>query len=237
MAERPEGSGPPKPSVGPDAPAAGLVEAQPIDRTEDYLSRFEGEERGFQEDLLDLARASYRLRDDDNVHLDRIRRLTEAALIEAQSRVLGPAPDNALGRTTTPSGPSEEAPAEGHAPRFKVRQLVGQPAGPGIAIGRARVVFEENDLYSFVSGEILVCDSLDPTMTFVAPLASAIVERRGGMLVHGAIIAREYGLPCVTGVPDATRDIHTGDLLTVDGFLGIVVVGGAPPGSVPPEEP
>jgi pyruvate,water dikinase len=91
------------------------------------------------------------------------------------------------------------------------------------------VVVEEGDLYAFARGEILVCDSLDPTMTFIAPLAAAVVERRGGMLVHGAIIAREYGLPCVTGVPDATLEIHTGDLLTVDGFLGIVVVGGAPP--------
>ena len=114
--------------------------------------------------------------------------------------------------------------------RYKVRQLVGQPAGPGLAVGRARVALHKDDLYAFVGGEILVCDSLDPTMTFVAPLAAAIVERRGGMLVHGAIIAREYGLPCVTGVPDATLEIHTGDLLTVDGFLGIVVVGGAPPG-------
>jgi len=42
-------------------------------------------------------------------------------------------------------------------------------------------------------------------MTFIVPLCSAIVERRGGMLIHGAIIAREYGIPCVTGVPDATE--------------------------------
>ena len=44
------------------------------------------------------------------------------------------------------------------------------------------------------------------------------------MLIHGAIIAREYGLPCVTGVPDATARIETGDRLTVDGYLGIVTV-------------
>ncbi len=61
-------------------------------------------------------------------------------------------------------------------------------------------------------------------MTYVVLLAAGIVERRGGMLIHGAIIAREYGLPCVTGVPDATELIQTGDILTVDGFLGIVVV-------------
>jgi pyruvate,water dikinase len=62
-------------------------------------------------------------------------------------------------------------------------------------------------------------------MTFVVPLAAAVVERRGGMLIHGAIIAREYGLPCVTGIPDVTTQVQTGDLLTVDGYLGIVTVG------------
>jgi len=61
-------------------------------------------------------------------------------------------------------------------------------------------------------------------MTFAAPLAAAIVERRGGMLIHGAIIAREYGIPCVTGILEATRRIRTGDRLTVDGYLGIVVI-------------
>ena len=62
-------------------------------------------------------------------------------------------------------------------------------------------------------------------MTFVVPLAAAVIERRGGMLIHGAIIAREYGLPCVTGIPNATTSIHTGDEVTVDGYLGIVTVG------------
>jgi pyruvate,water dikinase len=45
------------------------------------------------------------------------------------------------------------------------------------------------------------------------------------MLIHGAIIAREYGLPCVTGIPDATKLIQNGDEVTVDGFLGIVTIG------------
>jgi pyruvate,water dikinase len=86
------------------------------------------------------------------------------------------------------------------------------------------VVHRAADLFDFRSGEILVCDALDPTMTFVVPLCAAIVERRGGMLIHGAIIAGEYGLPCVTGVPQATELIHTGDWVTVDGYLGIVIL-------------
>ena len=61
--------------------------------------------------------------------------------------------------------------------------------------------------------------------TFHRPGAAAVVERRGGMLIHGAIIAREYGLPCVTGVPRLTTEVATGTPLTVDGYLGIVTVG------------
>jgi len=108
---------------------------------------------------------------------------------------------------------------------MSARQLIGQPAGQGLAVGKARVISTVEDLFQFKSGEILVCDSIDPNMTFVVPLAAAIVERRGGMLVHGAIVAREYGLPCVTGVADASAMIHTGDRLTVDGYLGIVTIG------------
>ena len=104
------------------------------------------------------------------------------------------------------------------------RQLIGQPAGPGIARGTARVILDPSDLGTFRHGEVLVCDAVDPNMTFIVPLAAGIIERRGGMLIHGAIIAREYGLPCVTGVPDATVLIRTGEILTVDGFLGIVTI-------------
>ena len=102
---------------------------------------------------------------------------------------------------------------------------MGQPAGPGIAKGVARVITADDQLTRFKAGEILVCDAVDPNMTFVVPLAAGIVERRGGMLIHGAIIAREYGLPCITGAPGATQLIRNGDTITVDGYLGIVTLG------------
>jgi phosphoenolpyruvate synthase/pyruvate phosphate dikinase len=73
---------------------------------------------------------------------------------------------------------------------------------------------------------VLVCDAIEPEITLVVPSAAGIVERRGGMLIHGAVIAREYGIPCVTGVPDAARLISTGDTVTVDGYLGIVILAG-----------
>ena len=62
-------------------------------------------------------------------------------------------------------------------------------------------------------------------MTHLVPLAGAIVERRGGMLIHGAIIARELGIPCVNGVRQAANVLRNGDFVTVDGHLGIVTVG------------
>jgi pyruvate,water dikinase len=94
-----------------------------------------------------------------------------------------------------------------------------------LASGRARRIRGADDLGRFRSGEVLVCDAIQPTMTQLVPLASAVVERRGGMLIHGAIIARELGIPCVNGVAAAVEQVRDGDWLTVDGDLGIVTVG------------
>jgi pyruvate,water dikinase len=201
-----------------------------------FLDYFEGEARVDAEDLLELARASYRLRDDDNIYLGRIEGQLLAALREGVRRMGGRASgdvgaDDAMEVAAALEDPTyvpvlrEPEKEKGKDYRIKARQLVGQPAGPGMATGKARVIHGPTDLREFKSGEILICDAVDPNMTFVVPLSAAIVERRGGMLIHGAIIAREYGLPCVTGIPDATSLIQTGDTITVDGYLGIVTVG------------
>jgi phosphoenolpyruvate synthase/pyruvate phosphate dikinase len=102
------------------------------------------------------------------------------------------------------------------------RQIVGHPAGPGISSGRARLIQTPLNLLSFKHGEVLVCQGVDPNMTFVVPLAAAVVEERGGMLIHGAIIAREYGLPYITGASNAMKLIENGNQITVDGYLGII---------------
>lgn len=210
---------------------------RPKEIKDSFLLSFPDEERALADELLDLARASYRLRDEDNIYLGRVERLRDEALDEGLARL------SAEGRGRGNPLPALEivralkdplyvpVPVSGNSPpteekgfRVSPRQLTGQPAGHGLAKGKARVIRNREDLFSFRSGEILVCDAIDPNMTFVVPLAAGIVERRGGMLVHGAIIAREYGLACVTGIPDATSLIRTGDTLTVDGYLGIVVV-------------
>jgi len=203
---------------------------------EAFVSEFIPEKRGFASELLDLARASYQLRDDDNIHLGRIESQLHAAVNEGKKRIETRRKRDAdllnareVARVLMDAGfwperkyPSRRPTQESH---LRSRQIVGQPAGPGIAIGKARVITDATDLFDFEAGEILVCDAIDPNMTFVVPLSGGIVERRGGMLIHGAIIAREYGLPCVTGVPNATTAIRTGEEVTVDGFLGIVIIG------------
>jgi pyruvate,water dikinase len=200
---------------------------------ERFLSHFTGKKLTEAKELLDLARASYRLRDDDNLHLGRIQAQLHRVMAEVERR-------GRAGETIQLRLPRdvqdilaelEEKPPEDSlganeviGVQLKARQIVGQPAGPGLAQGHARVILTPTDLFQFKAGEILVCDAVDPSMTFVVPLATAIVERRGGMLIHGSIIAREYGIPCVTGVPNATTLIHTSNNLTVDGYLGIVTV-------------
>lgn len=204
----------------------------------EFLDQFTGREKDSAKDLLDLARASYRLRDEDNIYLGRIERLRDEALAEGLKRLGGKNEDLSLEYSAAEVAKALEDPL--YSPVFlkktetegktgnqfsvSARQLVGQPAGHGLARGVAHVIETRKDLFSFKSGEILVCDAIDPNMTFVVPMASAIVERRGGMLIHGAIIAREYGLACVTGIPEATRLIKNGDTITVDGYLGIVTI-------------
>ena len=209
---------------------AGDVEAL----VESFLSRFEGEKREKMEELLDLGRASYRLRDDDNIYFGMIENQLRLAIEESKDRLAHRGnievdrldPMEVINALNDPDYlPKTATVTKVDETNFEVRprQLVGQPASPGVVRGSARVIDNPSNLFEFKAGEILVCDAVDPNMTFVVPLAAGIVERRGGMLIHGAIIAREYGLPCVTGIPNASSLILTGDELTVDGYLGIVV--------------
>jgi pyruvate,water dikinase len=200
-----------------------------------FIESFPDEDRDYADGLLQLGRKSYRLRDDDNIYLGRIESQLNRAALEGRKR-LGQQCDEpraclnveevitALKHKEYVPKKEMEHVKETKPGSVRARQLQGQPAGQGIARGKAHVVTNTSDLFGFKSGEILVCDAIDPNMTFIVPLAGAIVERRGGMLIHGAIIAREYGLPCVTGVPDAASLIHTGDFITVDGYYGLVTI-------------
>lgn len=201
--------------------------------TDNIFKNLSDDKRTIADRLLDIARRSYALRDNDNLYLGKVRAQVVAAEKEVRRRVHSSGDDsldNLLEKSLVSemlfkhqSQPQTKTPQEFSGAQLE-RQLIGQPAGPGFSSGKARILQNQSSLTEFQKGEVLVCDAIEPNMTFVVPLAVAIIERRGGMLIHGAIIAREYGIPCVTGISEATRIIQTGDIVTVDGHLGIVTI-------------
>ena len=228
---------------------------RPDPMEEEFLAAVGPERRDEALEILRIGRLSWRLRDDDNILLGRLQNQLQHALTHSAERLakagrIPPAAQvgadtaetlaNALrdpgGGPVTLPDPVEDGMSAREETATTVqsgwgeagvtpRQLIGQPAASGLATGRVRVIRNADDFGAFRKGEILVCDAIQPTMTHLVPLAGAIVERRGGMLIHGAIIARELGVPCVNGVPNATELLPEGELVTVDGHLGIVTVG------------
>lgn len=71
-------------------------------------------------------------------------------------------------------------------------------------------------------GDILVAPYTDPSWTPLFPLAAGLVTEVGGLMTHGAVVAREYGIPAVVGVEGATRKIADGQWIRVDGTQGII---------------
>jgi len=108
------------------------------------------------------------------------------------------------------------------ASRKPDRRLRGIPASPGRVTGHARRITAPVQEVQVRPGEILILPGMDPGWTPLFPAASAIVAERGGMLSHGSILAREFGIPAVTSIPDATQVIRTGQVITVDGERGEV---------------
>ena len=102
--------------------------------------------------------------------------------------------------------------------------VTGTPASAGRVTGRARVVLDPAGA-RIEPGEILVAPSTDPGWTPLFLTAGGLVMEMGGAMSHGAVVAREYGIPAVVGVAHATTRIVTGQEITVDGGAGTVVLG------------
>ncbi|SDF26165.1 hypothetical protein SPACI_035570 [Sporomusa acidovorans DSM 3132] len=101
--------------------------------------------------------------------------------------------------------------------------LIGSPVSAGVAEGIARVIFRpENAVLR--EGEILVAPHTDPGWTPLFQSAIAIITEVGGLMTHGAVVAREYGIPAVVGVDDATTLIKDGQKIRVDGTQGYVMI-------------
>jgi pyruvate,water dikinase len=123
-------------------------------------------------------------------------------------------PDGRLAEAARPSGAPSAAGV-----------WTGIPVSPGCASGRARMVLTPTDAAHLEQGGVLVAPSTDPGWTPLFLRASAIVMETGGFLSHGAIVAREYGIPAVANVPGILKALEDGEPITVDGSGGRVIRG------------
>ena len=105
-----------------------------------------------------------------------------------------------------------------------VDTYTGVGVSAGIATGRARVLLTPTDAHPSDRDYILVCPSTDPAWTPLFLHAAGLVMERGGILSHGAVVAREYGVPAVANIPNATRRIVDGQMLRIDGNQGTVSI-------------
>ena len=119
-------------------------------------------------------------------------------------------------RVVTSDGeiPPTNAATDGHV-------LSGTGAAPGVAEGVVRVITDPS-AQQLRPGEVLVAPYIDPGWTPLFPAASAVITEVGGRLTHGALVAREYGIPAVVAVANATTRLSTGDRVRVDGSRGTI---------------
>jgi pyruvate,water dikinase len=101
-------------------------------------------------------------------------------------------------------------------------KVSGLPVCPGVVEGRVQVLLNAEDEDDFATGDILVCSFTDPSWTMLINLSGAMVIDVGGALSHGAIVARELGIPTVINTIDGTRRLRTGDRVRVDAAAGTV---------------
>jgi len=103
------------------------------------------------------------------------------------------------------------------------KSMTGSPVSPGAIEGNVRVVLDPR-ASRLQPGEILVCPGTDPSWTPLFLIAAGLIMEVGGMMTHGAVVAREYGIPAVVGVHEATLRLVTGQRIRLDGSSGRITL-------------
>ena len=109
-------------------------------------------------------------------------------------------------------------------PHAEQHLLKGTGACGGQVLGRAAVLRDITEMHNLSMGDVLITRQTDPGWAPVFYLAKGLVMERGGMLSHGAIVARELGIPTVVGVRDVTQKVSSGQTLWIDGDSGYVQI-------------
>lgn len=138
---------------------------------------------------------------------------TEWAIADGKTYLVQARPITTLRHTVAPT-------SEKHAVLAR-----GLAAAPGKAVGKVRVLETPEQGNRLLEGEILVAQMTNPDWLPTMRRAAALVTDTGGMTCHAAIVARELGVPCIVGARTATRDLHDGTTVTVDGTHGQVLSG------------
>ncbi len=103
--------------------------------------------------------------------------------------------------------------------------LIGDPASPGVGIGKVKIVLDREDADAFESGMVLVAKSTNPDYVPIMKKAAAIVTAEGGRTSHAAIVSREYGIPAIVGAHLALEKLDDRMVITVNGKTGEVFKG------------
>lgn len=127
-----------------------------------------------------------------------------------------------LGRRAVPRVITSTGEVFYRAGEIQKGSLVGTPASAGVHEGTVRVIFDPRGAH-IQPGEVLVAPGTDPAWTPLFLTAGALVMEIGGIMSHGSVVAREYGIPAVVGVPEATTRLKTGQRVRVDGESGQVI--------------
>jgi pyruvate,water dikinase len=176
--------------------AQGLVDAGRLDDTNQVFDlRMDDLDRALVDSALDLrARA-----EENTAYLRKFQHVREfPRVVDSRGKIL--------------RGPKKEA-AEG--------ELMGEPISPGVVRGPVKVLCRPDEK-PVLPGDILVTRATDPGWTPLFINASGVVLEVGGMLQHGALVAREYGKPCVSGIEGATIALKDGQMIELDGTHGVV---------------
>lgn len=104
------------------------------------------------------------------------------------------------------------------------KEFKGRVASLGFAKGKAKVILGGNDFHKLKKGDILVVNNTSPDFVPIMRKAAAIVSEEGGLTAHVSVVSREFGIPCVVGIPNITEILDDGDVVEVDAERGVVTV-------------
>jgi pyruvate,water dikinase len=108
----------------------------------------------------------------------------------------------------------------GNRPLDEGASLKGRPVSPGISKGKVVIITTPEQFEKISQGDILVARGIDPGWTPIFSRIGGLIMESGGQLSHGSIVAREYGIPAVAGIPNVTKLLKDGQVVVLDGTSG-----------------